>query len=121
MTVSHFLIWELIARTFYFGLFVWILIWNTLINPPYPAALALLSLITPLLLTLRGILHSRRHSYIWLSILTPFYFALGASHAYINSETRVYGIGLFLLSLALFVSALGTIRANRRDQNQHMQ
>lgn len=89
--------------------------WNAWINPPYPAAPVLLFTLSPLLLLLRGLLYARNPIFIWISLLMPFYFALGVSHAYVDSPTRIYGYGLALFSVLLFTSAIGTARCNRSD------
>ena len=110
------LIWRLTSAASYFSLFIWVLLWNALISPPRPAALVLLVLLTPLLFVLRGVLHSNRRTYIWISLMTPFYFALGISHAYVKSTTQTYGIGLLIFSLLLFASAIGMVRSSRNSE-----
>ena len=98
----------------YAALFIWILCWNAWINPPHPTALALAILLGPLLLTLRGLLYVKLNALIVISLLTPFYLALGINHAYVASPTQTYGYGLIFTSLVLFVSVVGTMRKTGR-------
>jgi uncharacterized membrane protein len=108
------MIWRHLACLSYFALLFWILIWNAWIDPPYPAALLLLMLLTPLALALRGILYAQPYSHAWLTLLTPFYFSLGIGNAYANATARLYGCGLMLLSLILFISAIAFVRTKRQ-------
>lgn len=110
-------IWHNFATLSYFTLLAWILLWNIWLTPAYPAALVLVLLLGPLLLTLRGLLYARRNAYAVLSLLSPFYFALGISHAVIESPTRPYGLGLSALSIILFASCIGALRGNRTSSS----
>jgi uncharacterized membrane protein len=104
--------WRSLACLSYFSLLIWILVWKAWLDPPYPAALLLTVLLMPLVLVLRGILYARPYAHAWLTLLTPFYFALGVSDAY--AGVRLYGLGVMLLSLGLFAGSIGFIRSYRR-------
>jgi uncharacterized membrane protein len=63
----------------YFGLFVLLMAWYTIIAPSarLPTALILLFLVGPLLFPLRGLLHGRPYTHAWVSFLALFYFTAG--------------------------------------------
>ena len=113
--MNHPRIWRYLATLSYFALVGWILTWKAWINPPYPAAPALLVLLVPLLFALRGIVYTRRYTYAWITLLLPFYFALGISDVYADATTRIYGCGLTVFSLLLFVSAIAYLRSSRKN------
>lgn len=75
--------WYIIALIGYFGLFGLLLLWFGWLEAPrqVPIALALILLVGPLLLPLRGLLHGRSYTYAWTSLLALFYFMVGAFNA----------------------------------------
>jgi len=101
----------------YLGLIAWILIWNSLIAPSttFPVALILLFLLLPLLAGLRGMLHGRRYTHAWVSMLTLLYFIIGVSDAYADPDSRIYGWGLIILSLLLFAGTIVFIRFGKLE------
>lgn len=106
------LMWRWAALAGYLGLIAWIMLWNTLIAPPAEkwVAVVLLVLLTPLLVGLRGMLHGRRYTHGWVSMLSLLYFVVGIGDAYADPVDRPYGILMILLSLTLFVGSIGYVR-----------
>lgn len=110
------LFWRWSALLGYLGLLGWIVLWQAFIAPSavYPVALTLIVLLAPLLCALRGMLHGRRYTHQWMSMLSLFYFALGTADAYADPVDRPYGLVLLGLSLVVFAASIGYIRATRR-------
>ncbi len=95
----------------YFGLLGLWIAWSTVFAPPRhsPTALVLGLAALPLLIPLRGLLHDRRNSFIWLGLLSLFYFihAVGAAT---DAAQRVQA-GLEIgFSLCLFSGSLARLR-----------
>jgi uncharacterized membrane protein len=105
-------IFRLSALTGFFGLLTVLLLWNAWLSPStqYPVALILIILLTPLLFALRGILHGRRYTHAWMSMLTLFYFCIGVTEAYSDPATRYSGLAVTACSLLLFVGAVGYVK-----------
>lgn len=81
----------------------------------WPVAGALIVLVGPLLLPLRGLLHGRPHTHIWTSFLALFYFAVGIFHAagpMIRPWLAWLAIGF---SLLLFTGVLLYARSRVRE------
>src|SRR5690606_14457027 len=68
-----------LAISTYLALIALLLLWLIWLDPPVAAvrAPALLLLLGPLLLPLRGILHGRRYTVAWSTMLILLYFAHG--------------------------------------------
>ena len=75
--------WHVVALAGYFGLFGLLLLWLTWLEPSrrMPVSLALILLVGPLLLPLRGLLHGHPYTHAWTSFLALFYFAVGVFDA----------------------------------------
>ena len=75
--------WLSVALTGYFGLFGLLLLWFAWLEPPHrlPVALVLLTLVGPLLLPLRGLLHGHPYTCAWAAFLALFYFMVGIFYA----------------------------------------
>ena len=88
--------------------------WELRLAPLRPGGSALVFKILPLLLPLFGILHGKRYTYKWASLLILIYFAEGTVRA-----TTEQGMGQWLaiaevvLSGAFFVSAVAYVRKTR--------
>jgi uncharacterized membrane protein len=93
---------QVVALTGLLGLFALILAWNTWLAPPQvlPRALALILLLTPLLLPLRGMLAGRPYTHAWSAFLALPYFVLGVFHAAGAGPERLYGALMIGLSMA---------------------
>ncbi|WP_411728524.1 DUF2069 domain-containing protein [Methyloglobulus sp.] len=101
-----------IALMGFFGLFVLLMLWNTVLTPVsnFPVALMLLITVTPLLLPMRGFLNGRLKSCAWLAYISLIYFIHGCAEAYVNASTRPYTLLEILLSLMIFFGATFYIR-----------
>jgi uncharacterized membrane protein len=101
------------------GLLATILLWHAWLKPPekFPVALFLIVLLSPLLLTLRGLLHGRAYTHAWASMLSLFYFCLGVMHAWSGGQTgiRSYGVALTIFSLMFFCAAILYVRTSRLE------
>jgi len=91
------------ALTGYFGLFILLMLWNTILVPSLhlPVALVLLAVISPLLLPLRGLLNANLKSCTWLSYISLFYFTHGLSEAYTTPAELYYALLEVFFSLLL--------------------
>jgi uncharacterized membrane protein len=100
----------------YFGLLFLLLIWNAILSPPeiMPRSVAIIILVGPLLLPLRGILHGKPYTHAWVSFLALFYFALGVSVAYAVPEERLLGLLEVLFSMLLYGGAIGYVRSTKK-------
>lgn len=118
MNRNHATLWRNVALTAYLGLFVLIITWNIFIAPPekYPLALILILLLIPLLFPLRGMLHGRRYTYAWSSMLALLYFIIGVADAWSDPVDRVYGLLMTMLSIGWFTGAILYVRLGRPGQ-----
>ncbi len=82
-------------------------------DPDWPRSLRLLFLITPLLLPLRGLWYARPASYVWISLLSLFYFS---ASVFVLAATPGDALGRLELvtSVLVFLGALGCARLRRR-------
>ncbi|MDD5036724.1 MAG: DUF2069 domain-containing protein [Methylococcaceae bacterium] len=95
----------------FFGLLgVWIG-WSTIFAPPRhaPTALVLGLTILPLLFPLRGLLHDRRNSFIWLGLLSLGYFIHGVGAA-TDAGERIAASWEIVSSLLLFTGSWARLR-----------
>lgn len=94
------------------GLLVLCLAWELWLAPLRPGGsmLALKSL--PLLLPLRGVLHGRRYTHQWLSLMVLLYLAEGTVRAMSDHGTsQILALAETLLATLLFAGCLGHARA----------
>ena len=90
------------------------LAWELRLAPIQPGGSWLALKCLPLLAPLFGILHGRRYTYQWASMLILLYFTEGVVRA--TSETGVsqwLATGEIVLSLVFFASAIGYVRRSR--------
>jgi uncharacterized membrane protein len=101
-----------LALTGFFGLFVLLMLWNTLFShsPSFPVALLLLITVTPLLLPMRGLLNQNRKSCAWASYISLIYFIHGCVEAYASADERLFASLEILMSLLLFFGTVGYVR-----------
>jgi uncharacterized membrane protein len=106
------------SLTAYLGLFVLIIVWNIIFAPPekYPLALVLVPMLIPLLFPLRGMLHGRRYTYAWSSMLALLYFIVGVADAYSDPVDRIYGLLMITLTTGWFTGAILYVRLSRPEQ-----
>lgn len=104
-----------LAVSAYLGLFVLLMLWNTLLAPSktFPVALMLLVIITPLLLPMRGFLNRNTRSCSWMAYISLAYFIHGSVETYANNE-RLYPSIELILSLILFFGANFYVRLSRK-------
>lgn len=99
----------------WFGLFATLLVFTGWLQPPeaLPRSLALALLLVPLLFPLRGILHARRYTHAWASLLALAYITLGVTLASVASD-RLYGVLVTVFSLAWFTGCLLFVKLDAR-------
>lgn len=104
-----------LALAGFLGLLLLILIWTTWIAPPeiVPVWLALIVLVMPLLFPLRGMLHGRRYTHAWSSLLALAYITLGITIG-AAAEDRLYGLLMTGTSLAWFTGSLLFVKLDAR-------
>ncbi|MCC5857033.1 MAG: DUF2069 domain-containing protein [Ectothiorhodospiraceae bacterium] len=86
-------------------------------NSGYVAPL-LLILVLPLLVPLRGLLHGRRYTAAWTSLLAVVYFAHGVASASDPGLARWLASAEIAFSLGLFTGCLLYVRMHARQQRQ---
>lgn len=110
--------WHTVVLTGYFGLFGLLLLWLTWLEPPrrLPVVLALIVLVGPLLLPLRGLLHGRPYTHAWTSFLALFYFTVGVFNVAGPMARPWLGWLAIVFSMMLFLGAIFYVRASSRNQ-----
>ena len=100
----HFYYFALVG---FFGLFLLLMAWPTLLAPAskFPTALVLLISVGPLLLPFRGLLDRNLKSCTWMCYLSLPYFAHGVVESYVNQGERVYALREVAFSLLLCLGA----------------
>lgn len=103
---------HIVALTGFFGLFILLMLWHTLLVPPakFPVALILLFTVTPLLLPMRGFLAGKPRSCAWMAYISLIYFIHGAIETWSNPAERLYAALELIFSLMLFFGAIGYVR-----------
>ena len=111
--------WYVVALCGYFGLFILLMLWNTVLSssPRIPIAIMLIISITPLLLPLRGLLHGRLKSIAWAAYISLIYFIHGILEAYSEPSIRLYAVLEIIFSLLLFFGATFYVRYTGKQQN----
>lgn len=95
------------------------LAWELRIAPIHPAGSWLILKCVPLLAPLFGILHGRRYTYQWATMLILIYFTEGIVRATSDSGTsQGLAAGEIVLSLVFFCSAIGYVRRTRYSGEQ---
>jgi uncharacterized membrane protein len=104
------------ALTGFFGLFVLLMLWHTILAPStyFPVALTLIITVTPLLLPMRGLLDRNRKSCAWAAYISLIYFMHGSAEAYANTDERLYASLEIMLSLMLFLGSTFYVRFSGR-------
>ncbi|MEQ1637876.1 MAG: DUF2069 domain-containing protein [Methylococcales bacterium] len=105
-----------LALVGFFGLFILLMVWNTLWYPStkLPVALVLLLAIMPLLLPLRGLLKANARSCAWMAYLSIAYLMHGSVEAYVNAAERLPASLEVFFSATLFIGATFFIRFKNR-------
>lgn len=91
----------------FFGLFILLMAWHTVLSPTtkLPTALLLILTVGPLLLPLMGFLSRNLKSCTWMSYLSLPYFAHGVVETYVNQSERPFALLEILFSLLLCFGA----------------
>jgi len=112
---SHYLL----ACTSLIALIFLCLLWELRLAPIQPGGSWLFLKCVPLLAPLFGILHGRRYTYQWASMLILLYLTEGIVRVSTETGTSQWlAGGEIVLALAFFVAAIGHIRKrNQPDQN----
>lgn len=82
--------------------------WEAVVAPLRPGGSWLILKVLPLLLPLPGILHGRRYTYQWSSMLILLYFAEGVVRAWSDATPSAWcAIAELLLATLFFVATVG--------------
>jgi uncharacterized membrane protein len=89
--------------------------WELFLAPVKPGGSWLVLKVVPLLLPLFGVLHARRYTFQWSTLLIWLYAAEGSMRTYTDTgwSARLALLEL-LLSLGYFAAAVAFLRASRR-------
>ncbi|KAF3982987.1 MAG: DUF2069 domain-containing protein [Methylococcales symbiont of Hymedesmia sp. n. MRB-2018] len=91
----------------FFGLFILLMVWNTILSPSenFPVVIVLLGTVFPLLIPMRGLLNANLKSCTWMSYLSLFYFTYGISEAYISTSATAFYFGILEVFFSLLLCA----------------
>lgn len=108
--------YHIVAIAGFFGLFILVMLWHTLIAPStrFPVALILLLTVTPLLLPMRGLLNGKPKSCAWAAYVSMLYFVHGSIETYSNPNERLVASLEVIFSLMLFLGAVGYVRGVKK-------
>lgn len=88
------------------------LAWELWLSPLRPGGSWLVLKVIPLLLPLRGMLHARRYTFQWVSLLALLYVLEGSGRLFLEHGTgAILAAGELFLALVLFATAIGCVRA----------
>lgn len=109
-----------VVATAYVALLVHLLIWLLYLAPPDGALLsiALLTLVGPLLIPLRGVLYGRRHAVAWSAIVVLIYFIHGVTHIAAPGVERWLGAIEIALVVIHFTAAMRFIQHSIRQERR---
>ena len=107
----------LIAFLGYLGLFILLMLWNTIIYPPekLPVALVLIITVSPLMFVFRGFLKGNLKSCSWMAYLSMPYFIHGSIEAYARTERLLPSLEV-IFSLMLFLGCTLFVRHSARNE-----
>ncbi len=95
------------------------LAWEAVLAPLRPGGSWLILKVLPLLLPLRGILHGRRYTYQWSSMLVLAYFTEGAVRAWSDATPSAwYAMAEVCLALTFFAATVGYSWITRPSRRQ---
>lgn len=105
-----------VALAGFFGLFILLMLWHTLLAPPtqFPVALVLLITVTPLLLPMRGLLAGKPKNCAWTAYISLLYFIHGCIETYSNPAERYYAALELIFSLMIFLGAVAYVRGIKK-------
>ena len=91
-------------------------LWLTLLAPPANPSMtapALLVLVLPVLVPVRGLLHGRRYTAAWSSLLSVFYFSYGIAFLPDAPPVRWLALACTGLALVWFATSVLYVRFTR--------
>ena len=89
--------------------------WELFLAPLRPGGTWMVLKALPLMAALSGVLHGRRYTYQWSTLLIWGYIAEGATRAYTDTGlSQRLAIAEAALALAYFVSAVVCVRSSRK-------
>ncbi len=104
----------LAACTSLIGLIFLCIAWELRLAPIQPGGSALVFKVLPLLAALFGVLHGKRYTYKWSSLLILLYFAEGLVRSTSDQGTsQALAVVEVLLSTTFFASAVSFLRKTR--------
>jgi len=108
--------YHIVAVAGFFGLFILLMLWNTVIAPSthFPVVLVLLATVTPLLLPMRGLLSGKPKSCGWAGYVSLLYFVHGSIETYSNADERLYAALEVTFSLLLFLGVIGYLHGLKK-------
>jgi uncharacterized membrane protein len=90
--------------------------WELFAAPVKPGGSWLVLKAAPLMIPLFGVLHGRRYTFQWTTLLIWLYFAEGVVRAWSDTGLAArLAAAEIVLSLAYFVAAVSFVRATRSD------
>lgn len=102
----------LLAVGLLLGLVALSVAWELFLAPLRPGGSWLVLKVLPLLAPLRGILHGRRYTFQWSTLLIWLYVAEGSARAYLESGLGSWLAGAeFAMACAYFGAAVAYLRA----------
>ena len=88
--------------------------WELFLAPVKPGGSWLVLKVVPLMLPLFGVLHGRRYTFQWTTLMIWLYFTEGVVRAWSDpGPSARLGVAEIVLSLAYFVSAVAFVRLQR--------
>jgi uncharacterized membrane protein len=90
--------------------------WELVLAPLRPGGSWLVLKVVPLMAPLFGVLHARRYTFQWSTLLIWLYFTEGVVRAWSDPRpASLYAGAEIALSLAYFACAVSFVRLTRRD------
>ncbi len=111
--------------TGYFGLLILLSSWIIYFNPPQNSAISmtLLFTLTPLLIALRGLLHGKRYTFAWSSMLILLYFSHGVVEGWANENEKIQILAIIeiIFSVIFFIGAIMYVKYKSRELGQKLE
>lgn len=109
----------------YFGLLTLLASWILYFQPPTngQTSLTLLVVLSPLMFALRGLLHGKRYTYAWCSMLILLYFMHGVVEAWANENPTLQILALIevFCSVVFFLAAIFYVKYKSRELGQKLE
>jgi len=109
----------------YFGLLILLSSWIIYFSPPQNSAISmtLLFTLTPLLIALRGLLHGKRYTFAWSSMLILLYFLHGVVEGWANENEKIQILAIIeiIFSVVFFIGAIMYVKYKSRELGQKLE